>query len=74
MKVQEIQVKADAGKLRAVRGNLSQEAFATIIGVTQGFIGHIENGRRQPGMDVLARYSAIAKKPIEYFLIKQTNN
>jgi transcriptional regulator with XRE-family HTH domain len=64
-------VKVNKDKLRDVRGDLSQTDFAKLMDVTQGFIGHLEKGIKQPSISLLYKYARRAKKPIEYFLEKE---
>lgn len=46
-------------KLRKQAGYSSQEEFAEVLGLSRTHIGHIEQGRRNPSMDVLVK---IARK------------
>ena len=44
-------------KLRKQVGYKSQEKFAEAIGISRTHIGHIEQGRKNPSMDVLVKIS-----------------
>lgn len=46
-------------KLRKQAGYESQEVFAEALGLSRTHVGHIEQGRRNPSMEVLVK---IAKK------------
>lgn len=46
-------------KLRKQIGYKSQEEFAEALGLSRTHVGHIEQGRRNPSMEVLVK---IAKK------------
>lgn len=46
-------------KLRKQMGYNSQEVFAETLGLSRTHIGHIEQGRKNPSMEVLVK---IAKK------------
>lgn len=46
-------------KLRKQAGYESQEKFAEVLGLSRTHIGHIEQGRKNPSMEVLVK---IAKK------------
>lgn len=46
-------------RLRKEMGYTSQESFAEAIGLSRTHVGHIEQGRKNPSMEVLVK---IAKK------------
>ncbi|HYQ90601.1 MAG TPA: helix-turn-helix transcriptional regulator [Candidatus Competibacteraceae bacterium] len=43
-----------------IKHKLSQAQLAALVGVSQGYIAHIENGRRRPSPDVAKRLEAKA--------------
>ena len=45
--------KQVARKLRAVRGEISQDAFAAMCGMTQAQVSQYEAGKYLPGLEVL---------------------
>ena len=50
---------ADKFKLiREREGNLSQRAFADLIGISRGIISQVEVGRNKPGLDVISKIAA----------------
>lgn len=42
-----------AGKLKKLQGNLTQREFATIVGVSQPYLGDVLQGNRWPGKKLL---------------------
>lgn len=52
---------------RCARG-LTAAALAEMIDVTPSSVGHYENGRHGPSIDVLARISACINLPVAFFL------
>lgn len=51
-------------KLRKEIGYTSQESFAESIGLSRTHIGHIEQGRKNPSMEVLTKISKKLKVDI----------
>ncbi|MEJ2050990.1 MAG: helix-turn-helix transcriptional regulator [Calditrichota bacterium] len=49
--------------------SLSQTELADILETTQGNIGHIENGRRKPGPDVLLNLYLAFQTDFQYLLL-----
>jgi len=39
---------------------MTQEEFAESIGVSQGYVSMLENGRREPSPDLLVRMAAVS--------------
>lgn len=54
-------------QLRKYR-KLSQAELAEKLEVTQGFIGHIEKGRNQPTVEILARISIIFDRSMTWLV------
>lgn len=54
-------------KLREEAG-YSQSELAEKVGVTQGFISHIELGIREPGLPTLRKIAAVLGVPVEYLV------
>ena len=52
-----------------IQHSLSQTELADILGTTQGNIGHIENGRRKPGPDVLLNLYVHFQSDFRYLLL-----
>jgi|GEM_PF-2052288 len=48
---------------------LTQTELATILDTTQGNIGHIENGRRRPGAELLINLYVTYRESFEYLLL-----
>ena len=42
--------------------NLTQAEFATALGVSHGYVGHIETGVRKPSLRLAARIEALSGK------------
>lgn len=49
--------------------NLTQTELADLLNTTQGNIGHIENGRRKPGADLLRNLYIQFPNDFEYLLL-----
>lgn len=56
--------------IRLIRknSNKSQKEFAKEIGITQTYISQIENGKKQPSLDVLYKVSALSNIPLPIVL------
>lgn len=46
-----------ARKLREIRGEISQDAFAEMVGLTQAQVSQYEAGKSMPGLRVLIQIS-----------------
>jgi len=68
MKINKIEFGTRLKKFRT-RHSLSQTELAEILETTQGNIGHIENGRRKPGPDVLLNLYAHFQSEFRYLLL-----
>ncbi|WP_081581639.1 helix-turn-helix domain-containing protein [Pararhodospirillum photometricum] len=55
-------------RLRSVRGDMSQDDFATLLGVHKQTIGKYERGIVVPGGDVLARLRAVLGIDVNWLL------
>ena len=62
----------DFGKER----NLNQTEAGKLLGITQGQVGHIENGRRRPGMAVIRRLNELdpMRFPLEKLIQHESNS
>ena len=61
--------RAVGRRIRELRGfNITQEEFAHHIGVTQGYLSHIERGEKEIGAEVLLRISREFGKSLEWLL------
>lgn len=47
-----------------LRDNLTENALATMLGVSRSYINHIESGRRQPNLDHQKKLAGIFKVPV----------
>lgn len=56
-------------RLKELRGsNSTQHEFAERIGITQGYLSHLERGEKEIGPEVLLRISRSCNKTIEWLL------
>ena len=61
-------------KLKALRGELSQTAVATRLGITRQMLGAIESGERTPSLDLAKRIAVFYGVSIEDIFFDQTGN
>jgi len=55
-------------RLKELRGDVSQTAFAARFGLKQAVYSHYETGRREPDLNTLCRISNILKVSSDYLL------
>jgi transcriptional regulator with XRE-family HTH domain len=56
-------------RLKALRGaDTTQAEFAERIGVSQGYLSHLERGEKEIGPEILLRISGVCGKSIEWLL------
>ena len=55
-------------RLRALRGSQTQAEFAQRIGVSQGYLSHLERGEKEIGPEILLKISRTCQKSIEWLL------
>jgi transcriptional regulator with XRE-family HTH domain len=55
-------------RLKSIRGEQTQADFAQKIGVSQGYLSHLERGEKEIGPEILLRISAACGKTIEWLL------
>ncbi len=55
-------------RIRAIRGSDTQSEFAQRIGVSQGYLSHLERGEKEIGPEVLLKISGVCGKSIEWLL------
>ena len=61
--------KAVGRRIRELRGfDMTQEEFAGRIGVSQGYLSHIERGEKEIGAEVLLRICRKVGKSVEWLL------
>jgi transcriptional regulator with XRE-family HTH domain len=64
-----IQWKLVGRRVRELRGfDITQEAFARRIGISQGFLSSIERGEKEASAEILLRISREFGKPLEWLL------
>jgi len=51
-------------KLRK-QNKLSQEELADLLGITRPYLSKIENGKVNPGGDIVVKIASIFEKPVE---------
>ena len=56
------------GRLKMLRGNVSQEEFGETLGVSQTYINHLETGRRGPTVEFLLKLSYETRKSTDSLL------
>jgi transcriptional regulator with XRE-family HTH domain len=54
--------------LKAWRGNRKSKDMAAILGIGQGFYSDLENGKRQPGKQLILKLVELTGHPAEVFL------
>jgi transcriptional regulator with XRE-family HTH domain len=60
--------KAVGQRLKHLRADLSQAEFATRIGISQGYLSHLERGEKEIGPEILLRISQYSGKSMEWIL------
>lgn len=55
-------------RLKQLRGPNTQGEFAKRIGVSQGYLSHLERGEKEIGPEILLRISRECGKSIEWLL------
>ena len=55
-------------RLKQLRGSNTQGEFAKRIGVSQGYLSHLERGEKEMGPEILLRISRECGKSIEWLL------
>lgn len=64
-----IQWKLVGRRIRELRGfDISQEEFATRIGVSQGYLSAMERGKKEIGAEILLKISREFGKSLEWLL------
>ena len=60
-------------RLREIRKDrkMTQEALASLVGVSQGYISSLEDGSCSPGFDVLIRLSKALNCTIDEMIVKE---
>lgn len=59
-------------RIRQVRGRLSQEAFATMLGISKGALGGYERGENCPNVEVVLAICRLCHVEITWLLTGQT--
>lgn len=57
-----------ADRLRGMRGNESQTAFAARFGLKQAIYSHYETGRKKPSLEVLMQMAIVLHTTTDYLL------
>lgn len=52
----EIDQKATARKSRRLRGDLSRRELAKLMGISEGYLGDLENGRREWTGEMISKF------------------
>ena len=60
--------KAVGLRLRSLRGDSTQAEFAAHIGVSQGYLSHLERGEKEVGPEILLRIGQLCSKSMEWIL------
>ncbi len=60
-------------KLRKQAGYGSQEEFAEALGLSRTHVGHIEQGRKNPSMEVLVKIAKKLKQDLRTLKFDQKN-
>ncbi len=55
------------------KSNLSQEALAEMVGISQSFYAKLESGKRLMGIDVLCRLADCLNVSVDSLLFKRTD-
>jgi transcriptional regulator with XRE-family HTH domain len=67
-KIAELLFPGLAGRIREIRGFLTQKEFAQKLGVTQGAVQKYEKGINNPGYGVLEKIAAFGAVTVEWLL------
>jgi len=60
--------RAVGQRLRALRGDMTQAQFAKRVGVSQGYLSHLERGEKEIGPEILLRISQLCDRSMEWIL------
>src|SRR5215472_6544423 len=63
-----LDVIALGARVREVRGKRRQEEFATSLGISQGQLSKLEQGKVQPNAALLLRLCAVSSRTADWFL------
>jgi transcriptional regulator with XRE-family HTH domain len=66
-------IKVNHTRIKRARGGRRAAEVARFLGITYQQLWNIENGKRQPSLDVLVRLSGLYDVPIDRFLMKSPN-
>jgi len=55
-------------RLRSLRGDMTQAHFAKRVGVSQGYLSHLERGEKEIGPEILLRISRLCDRSMEWIL------
>jgi transcriptional regulator with XRE-family HTH domain len=68
-----IDLRAIGRRIRELRGfEMTQADFASRIGVTQGYLSALENGKKEPGAAVLLAIRQEFGKSVDWLLTGET--
>jgi len=60
--------RAVGQRLRELRGDMTQAQFAKRVGVSQGYLSHLERGEKEIGPEILLRISQLCDRSMEWIL------
>lgn len=60
-------------KLLRIYNDYTSSSLASEMGISQGYISDLENGKKEPSLDVLKKYSKIFKIPVSSIVLMAEN-
>jgi|UniRef100_A0A7C3LQS7 transcriptional regulator with XRE-family HTH domain len=66
--------QALGARIRTLRGNMSQTAFAELLGISQEDISRYESGQRVPSVAFLVRLSGIHKVSLDWLVMGEADS
>lgn len=66
-----LDLKAVGARVRALRGSVMQDEFAFKVGISQGQLSKIENGRMAPTLDMLVKLANRFGKSLDWIVTGQ---
>lgn len=60
--------------LKDIRGNQTQEEFASVLGLNRASLSLYENGKQFPSVDLLKQVSELANKTLDFYFEETEQN
>ncbi len=63
-----VELRAIGARIRQLRGNMPQQEFAVLLGISQAQVSKIELGKFAPSLDVLVRIAQHYGKSLDWIV------